>query len=262
MPSDLRQNIFRLLLKSYANEKILAKEINCKTSSLNRWKENGSLIPDKFMPKILVLALKRCPEVKDFLRRELLEEVNRLCTDLNVVFEEEREGSNFTKFMSSLDDKSREIVWYFLRNRHGGIRELAELINASTDMDVLTRVKEVINPKAEDIFGKPLLEFEESKIDSFTGDKILFTWWLLEDFPFQERNDMVDIFDEKDHLRVITELPGVEEDDIKVEVKGDLLVISTNNNKYFRKAPLFYSVGDEVERTYKNGVLEVRLKKI
>ena len=261
MPSDLRLNIFRLLIESYGDEKILAKEIGCTTSSLNKWKENESL-PDKYMPKILILALKHRPDVKDFLRRELLEEVNRLCTDLNVVSGDGIEKGNLTKFMESLDYRSREIVWYFLRNRHAGIRELADLIHAPTDMDVLSRVKEVINPKAKDIFGKPLLVFKGSKIDSFTGDKVLFSWWLTEDFPWhEERNDMLDIFDERDQLMVITELFEVEEDDINVEVKGDILVISTNDNKYLRKAPLFYSVEDEVEKTYKNGVLEVRLKK-
>ncbi len=171
--------------------------------------------------------------------------------------------SNFTEFMESLDEYSQEIVEYFLQNGHAGIRELSDLIYAPSDMDVLIRVKEVINPQAADIFGMPLLEFRESKIDSFTGDKVLFSWWLTKDFQVIEKtNHKPDIFDEKDHLRIITELYGVEEEDIKIEIKDDILIISTVENKHFQKVPLAYAVDDEVKKTLKNGVLEVKLRKL
>jgi len=260
LPPDLRLGIFNLLIDSY-DDKTLAKEIGCQPSSIHKWKGNGSSIPDEYTPKILVLALQRCPDTKDFLRREVSDEVIRLCTDLDIL-DNGKEENNFSIFMRSLDEKSREIVWYFLRNRHGGIRELAELINASVDMDVLTRVREVINPRAEDILGKSMLKFEESKIDPFTGDKILFSWWLADDLPLQETDGMLDVFDEEDHLLIITELPGVEEDDITVKVKDDILTISTADNGYHRRTPLFYAVEGDIEMAYKNGILEVRLEKI
>ncbi len=44
------------------------------------------------------------------------------------------------------------------------------------------------------------------------------------------REPMVDVFDEKDHILVIVELPGVSKENIKVEVNGDILNIS-----YFRQ---------------------------
>jgi len=256
LPPDSRHDVLEILLKSY-DEKKLARDLGCTLTSLRGWKNNGSL-PDKHMPKILVLALQNCPETRDLLM-EVSEEVSRLCKDLNISGNEE---SDFSRFMSSLDDRSKEIVLYLLRNRHAGIRELAELIHASTDQDVLTRVRDVINPLAEEIFGRPVLNFEESRIDPFTGDKILFSWWLADDLPLQETDGMLDIFDEDDHLLIITELPGVEEDDINVEVKEDILTISTADNRYHRRTPLFYAVGDDIERAYKNGILEVRLEKV
>lgn len=253
LPPDTRRHILEILLKSY-DEKKLARELGCTVTSLHTWKNNGSL-PKRHMPKVLVLALKNCPETKDLLMK-VSEEVSRLCRDLNVFSDKE---TDFSRFMSTLDERSKEIVWYFLRNRHAGIRELATLIYASTDQDVLTRVRDVINPKAEEIFGKQMLNFEETRIDPITGDKILFSWWLTEDLSLGETPEALDIFDEKDQLVVITELPGVREEDINIEVDSDMLMISADN--YLKKVPLLYAVEGKANSTYKNGVLEIRLKK-
>ena len=253
LPPDTRHEILEILLKSY-DEKKLAKGLSCTLTSLRGWKNNGSL-PDKHMPQVLVLALQNCPETRDLLI-SMSEEVSRLCTDLTI---SETKKSDFGRFMNSLDERSREIIWYFLRNRHANIRKLATHIHASTDQDVLTRVRDVINPKAEEIFGKRMLNFEESRIDPFTGDKILFSWWLADDLPLREFNDALDIFDEKDQLIVIMELPGVREEEINVGVEGDVLRISADG--YLKRIPLFYTVENKVISTYKNGVLEVRLRK-
>lgn len=251
LPSDTRHNILEILLKNY-DEKKLAKDIGCNLITLRKWKNNSSLT-EKHMPKILALALQNCPETRDLLM-EASEEVNRLCKDLNIY-----DNADFGRFMGSLDERSKEIVWYLLRNRHANIRELAPLIHAFTDQDVLTRIRDIINPKAEEIFGKPMLNFEETKIDPLTGDKILFSWWLVGDLPLIEMNEALDVFDEKDHVVVITELQGVREEDINLEVNNDILKISTD--KYLKRVPLFYAVEDKVNSTYKNGVLEIRLKK-
>lgn len=50
------------------------------------------------------------------------------------------------------------------------------------------------------------------------------------------RDIPVDIFDEHNHIDVIAELPGMEEKDIKVELKTDTLTISagTMELKYFK----------------------------
>lgn len=74
----------------------------------------------------------------------------------------------------------------------------------------------------------------------------------------------VDIFDEKGHLMVIAELPGVEENDIKLELKDNKLIISAHraNRRYYKEIELPYTPkSTEFEKVYRNGVLEIRIKK-
>ena len=75
-----------------------------------------------------------------------------------------------------------------------------------------------------------------------------------------EREPPIDIFDGKDCMRVVAELPGVDEDDIKLNIKSHVLIISIPN-RYHKKVDLPCSVSDDVITTYKNGILEIKLKK-
>ena len=80
----------------------------------------------------------------------------------------------------------------------------------------------------------------------------------------EEREPIVDVFDEKDHILVIAELPGVSEEDIKTELKGDILNISTQDKeKKYKKEILLPSrvETDPISSIYKNGILELKLKK-
>ena len=169
-------------------------------------------------------------------------------------------SGNTDQLINAVDEKSRQIITYFLREQHAGIRKLADLIHASSDMEVLIRIREIINPKARQIIRIPLITFERSKIDPFTGEKIAFSWWLNEDLIDNTCNDkLLDILDEKNALRIIVSLP-LEEKDVKVEVKENFLIIS--GKKYYQKVPLFCSVEGEVGKTINNGVLEVTLNKV
>jgi HSP20 family protein len=79
------------------------------------------------------------------------------------------------------------------------------------------------------------------------------------------REPLVDVFDEDDVLLVIAELPGVEEKDIHLEVHDGLLKFSTNTRgrRYARELPLPCPVEESaMESAYKNGVLEIRLRKV
>ncbi len=162
--------------------------------------------------------------------------------------------------MKAVDEKSRQIITYLSRERHAGIRKLADLIRASSDMEVLIRIREVINPKARVILGKPIITFERSKIDPLTGEKIVFSWWLNEELMDSAYDDKsLDIFDEEDGLRVITCLPP-HETNVEVKVKDGFLIIS--GKEFHREVPLFYPVENKVGKTINNGVLEVKLNKI
>lgn len=80
----------------------------------------------------------------------------------------------------------------------------------------------------------------------------------------EERQPLVDIFDEKDHVLLIIELPGIEEEHISTRIKGDILMLSAANGdrKYYKEVvlPEDVDVGTLTSK-YKNGVLEIRIGK-
>jgi len=78
------------------------------------------------------------------------------------------------------------------------------------------------------------------------------------------REPMVDVFDEEDRILVIAELPGVSENEVKVEVAGDILNLdaSDRDRKYAKEILLPGKVKpDSVKTSYKNGILEITLEK-
>ena len=72
-----------------------------------------------------------------------------------------------------------------------------------------------------------------------------------------------DIFDEKDHIKVIAEIPGVEDKDIKVNLQDNILIISVDisNRKYHQELKLPCSPKGKLEKSYKNGILEIKIIK-
>ena len=80
----------------------------------------------------------------------------------------------------------------------------------------------------------------------------------------EEREPITDIFDEKEEVRVYAEMPGVNEQDVKLELKGDILDISakSGDRKYHKEILLPAKVKLEtLVSSYKNGILEVKIKK-
>jgi HSP20 family protein len=80
----------------------------------------------------------------------------------------------------------------------------------------------------------------------------------------EEREPIVDIFDESDEVVIIAEMPGVEDSDIIIDIKEDILAISTKNlKKSYRKEILLplSSDNNSIIRRYTNGILEIKLKK-
>lgn len=80
----------------------------------------------------------------------------------------------------------------------------------------------------------------------------------------EAREPLVDIFDEGSEIRVLIEMPGVTEQDVILDLKGDILIITSPNSK--RKYKKEIILPSEVEskiisKSYINGIYEVRLKK-
>ena len=79
----------------------------------------------------------------------------------------------------------------------------------------------------------------------------------------EEREPLVDVFDEGELILVVAEMPGVEKDDVQIEVQDDILSLSTTGKRKYAKELLLPSLvdADTMEIAYHNGILEVRLRK-
>lgn len=81
----------------------------------------------------------------------------------------------------------------------------------------------------------------------------------------EAREPLVDVFEEEDVIKVVAEVPGVEKDDINLNATERKLVIKvdTPQRKYYKEVDLPADVDPQsAKATYKNGVLEVVLKKV
>jgi len=77
------------------------------------------------------------------------------------------------------------------------------------------------------------------------------------------REPLVDIFDEDGEILVVAEIPGVSEEEIEVEAKDDVLSLETTGERKYEKEILLPGPvsAKKMEKTFKNGILELRLKK-
>ena len=81
----------------------------------------------------------------------------------------------------------------------------------------------------------------------------------------EEREPLVDVIEEDKDVVIVAELPGVERNDIDLRATENHLVISvdTSERKYHKELTLPARVDPKsAEASYRNGVLEVRLKKL
>jgi len=172
--------------------------------------------------------------------------------------------------LEQMDPQSQEIVDYLWQNRHATIVELADLIDAPSHMDVLLRIRGVINPTAEEVIGSPLLMFEKSMVDDETGEIVPFSWWLMARTVIKDTDKgatRVDIFDDGDRIDIVADLSslGVREEDVTLSIAGDRVVLSAEagDEKYYEEIALPGEVNpNEFMRTYHNNILALSLKKL
>jgi HSP20 family protein len=78
------------------------------------------------------------------------------------------------------------------------------------------------------------------------------------------REPMVAVFEEPDHVLVVAEMPGIAEEDVRLELEDDILtIVAERGDKKYRKEvllPASFST-EQVSHTCRNGVLEVKLAK-
>jgi HSP20 family protein len=80
----------------------------------------------------------------------------------------------------------------------------------------------------------------------------------------EEREPITDIFDEKEELVIIAEMPGIEELDISIELREDILEISAaGGGRKYRKELLLPMKAEpaNLKQKFTNGILEIRIIK-
>jgi HSP20 family protein len=80
-----------------------------------------------------------------------------------------------------------------------------------------------------------------------------------------ERRPLVDVFDTDKTVQVVAEMPGIEKDDVELDAEGNKLEIkaSHGDRKYHEIVELPADVDiDSAKASYKNGVLDITLKKL
>jgi HSP20 family protein len=78
------------------------------------------------------------------------------------------------------------------------------------------------------------------------------------------REPIVDLFDEKNHVRLIAELPGVGDEGLSIELKGDILSLNAaaKERHYAKEILLPCPVKQEsLQKSFHNGILEITLEK-
>ena len=73
----------------------------------------------------------------------------------------------------------------------------------------------------------------------------------------------IDMFDEGGEMLVVVELPGVQPEQIRVDVQDDILEITTTGAPRYARELLLPALADpaSLRWTYRTGILEIRLAK-
>ncbi|HDO19558.1 MAG TPA: Hsp20/alpha crystallin family protein [Thermoplasmatales archaeon] len=124
------------------------------------------------------------------------------------------------------------------------------LSNAQPGKPIVRGFKLTIGPD-----GRPKLEeFGHRAIETPDGEAVVS----------EEREPLTDIIEGDEEVAITVELPGVEKEDIDLEVTEDTLEIKVNNSnrKYHKLIDLPCKVKPKTTKaTYKNGVLDIVIKR-
>ena len=254
LPKNVQIKCIQLLQNTYKNDKQLAHDVGWNVKQLNKALEGD--ISEEQVPRIFSMCLQHCPEIKDIVKEEVVEEMHRLCAELDIIGENKQK--KIQQFMQSLQERDKAMLLQIHDAGYAKLQTLTALLRTQNDTQTLTRIREVINPISINILGKPIFTFHEKKMHPITGEAILFSWWLTEKILFEKEKEKVDIFDEDNKLRVVLEVPNNEGD---IEVGMDNFGISVSSKEYFKRIPLYSAVNKIVQQSCKNGILEVVLEK-
>ena len=84
-------------------------------------------------------------------------------------------------------------------------------------------------------------------------------------FEIGERKPLIDVFENEKTVQVVAEMPGIEKQDVNLDIEGRELEIKAarGDRKYHEVVELPADVDiDSAKATYKNGVLEITINKV
>jgi HSP20 family protein len=164
-------------------------------------------------------------------------------------------------------DVALEIGGLSFRGLMKGLGNLADLVSklieeGETEMTRTGEIKGLDREGITGVYGFRIrtLAGGEPHIESFGNIKKTPQGPRVEEVS----EPLVDVFDEPEAVVVIAELPGVEQSDIHLEIKGDILDLKAEGEKRkYRKEVLLPTLVDppSITSSYKNGILEIKLAK-
>lgn len=103
--------------------------------------------------------------------------------------------------------------------------------------------------------GKPTMrEFGNKPMLSNKGEPVIS----------EEREPLIDLMEQNEHLTITMEIPGVEKQDIDLRIKNNILEIDvdTPGHYYYKQVDLPCRVEEKsTKATYNNGILDITIKK-
>lgn len=93
-----------------------------------------------------------------------------------------------------------------------------------------------------------------------TGNQPLLT--SKKDLMEEAREPLTDVFNEKDHVKIYMELPGVDKGDIQLNVTDSAVEVKAKNFTNTVKLPATDIDHEKASASYRNGVLEVTVPKV
>lgn len=232
------KDIRKLRLEFGLSQERFARLLSVSLQTVRRW-ESGLSRP------LPIISLK-------------LEELNKQ------ISEEHREGGGAK--MSQRREKPGEGIGFSVGGLFKGLGSLFDLVSKMVDEgeEEYARSGEVeaMGGKVKGVYGfsvrmgaggKPVLE-QFGNIQATEKGAVVT----------EVREPLVDVLDEGDRLVIIAELPGVEAEDIHIEVKEDILELTAEatDRRYSKELLLPSPVdADTMESSCRNGILEIKLRK-
>ena len=78
------------------------------------------------------------------------------------------------------------------------------------------------------------------------------------------REPLTDLFEEEDHVLIVAEMPGIEVEDIKIEIRDDILTLSAQKGKKkYRKEVLLPGILQKTRSRFHadTGIVEIKCMK-